>query len=77
MKPGLLLLTLHNSLFAHLKEVDERRISFHQLSGLTKKKDEVLQRDQTVSVTEVTKHVDRNGHQTHIFQNDVTNTLVF
>lgn len=37
VKPGLLLLTPHNGLLAHLKKVDERRVRFHQLSGLTGK----------------------------------------
>lgn len=38
MKPWLLLLTLHNHLLAHLKEVDKRWVSPHQLSRLRKKK---------------------------------------
>lgn len=40
MKSGLLLLTPDDGLFAHFKEVDEGRVSLHQLSGLEGEEDE-------------------------------------
>lgn len=40
MKSGLLLLTPDDGLLAHFKEVDEGRVSLHQLSGLEGEEDE-------------------------------------
>lgn len=40
MKSGLLLLTPDDGLLAHFKEVDEGRVSPHQLSGLEEEEDE-------------------------------------
>lgn len=75
MKPWLLLLTPHNCLLAHLKEIDERRISFHQLSGLTRKRPRCYKWSRQSHQSDNTCR--SKFHHTHIFQNDVTDTLVF
>lgn len=81
MKPRLQSLTSDYGLFAHLKEVDKWWVGLHQLSRLREnlKKQRAITKAVIQSLTPLRTSCWKSSklHHTHIFQNNVSNALLF